>query len=59
MLQTSTNITPKYCQETHYNYVKNSGVCVSDCSPLLCYRFVTTALTAQIPTETLSQSHHL
>ena len=24
MLQTSTNITPKYRQETHYNYVKNS-----------------------------------
>ena len=25
MLQTSTNITPKYKQKTHYNYVKNSG----------------------------------
>ena len=26
-------------------------------SPLLCYRFVSTTLTMQIPTETLSQSH--
>ena len=25
MYQTSTNITPKYRQETHYKYVKNSG----------------------------------
>ena len=25
MLQTSTNITQKYCQEMHYNYIKNSG----------------------------------
>ena len=30
-----------------------------DCSPLLCYRFVTTTLTAQIPMKTLSQSHRL
>ena len=59
MLQTSTNITPKYKQKTHYNYVKNSGFWVSDCSPLLCYRFVSTTLTAQIPAETLSQSHRL
>ena len=59
MHQTSTNITPKYRYETHYNYVKNSGFIASDYSPLLCYRFVTTALTAQIPTETLSQSHRL
>ena len=63
MLQTSTNITQKYCQETHYNYVGNSDFWGSDCfflcSPLLCYRFVTTTLTAQIPTETLSQSHRL
>ena len=59
MYQTSTNITSKYYQETHYNYVKNSGFWVSDCSPLLCYRFVTTALTAQIPTETLSQTHRV
>ncbi len=29
------------------------------CSPLLCYRFVSTTLTAQIPAETLSQSHRL
>ena len=28
-------------------------------SPLLCYRFVSTTLTAQIPMETLSQSHRL
>ena len=28
-------------------------------SPLLCYRFVSTTLTAQIPTEMLSQSHRL
>ena len=59
MHQTSTNITQKYCQETHYNYVGNSGFWGSYCSPLLCYRFVTTALTAQIPAETLSQSHRL
>ena len=57
MHQTSTNITPKYHQETHYNYAKNSGFFASNCSPLLCYRFVTTALTAQIPAETLSQTH--
>ena len=25
MQKTSTNITQKYCQKTHYNYVKNSG----------------------------------
>ena len=25
MYQTTSNITSKYCQETHYNYVKNSG----------------------------------
>ena len=56
MRQTSTNIIPKYRYETHYNYVKNSGFVVSDYSPLLCYRFVTTALTAQIPTETLLQT---
>ena len=63
MYQPSTNITQKYRQETHYNYVKNSGFWAPDCfflcSPLLCYRFATTTLTAQIPTETLSQSHRL
>ena len=37
MYQTSTNITQKYCQETHYNYMGNSGFLVSDCSPLLHY----------------------
>ncbi|MBO7226418.1 MAG: RHS repeat-associated core domain-containing protein [Bacteroidales bacterium] len=63
MSQTSTNITSKYCQETRYNYVGNSGFWGSDCfflcSPLLCYRFVSTTLTAQIPTETLSQTHRV
>ena len=59
MLQTRPNITQKYCQETRYNYVGNSGFFASNCSPLLCYRFVSTTLTAQIPTETLSQSHRL
>ena len=59
MSQTSTNITPKYHQETHYNYVRSSVFFASNCSPLLCYRSVTTALTAQIPMETLSQSHRL
>ena len=63
MPQTSTNITPKYCQKTYYNYAKNSGFGAPDCfflcSPLLCYRFVSTTLTAQIPTEMLSQSHRL
>ena len=56
MPQTSTNITPKYRQETHYNYAKSSVFFASNCSPLLCYRSVTTALTAQIPAETLSQT---
>ena len=63
MLQPSTNITQKYCQETHYNYVKNSGFRAPDCfflcSPLLCYRFVSTTLTVQIPAETLSQTHRV
>ena len=63
MLQTTSNITQKYCQETRYNYAKNSGFwgldCFFLCSPLLCYRFVSTTLTAQISTETLSQSHRL
>ena len=59
MHQTSTNINPKYWQEMHYNYVRSSVFFASNCSPLLCYRFVTTTLTAQIPTEMLSQSHRL
>ena len=59
MPQTNSNITSKYRQEMHYNYVKNSDFWASNCSPLLCYRFVSTTLTAQIPTETLSQSHRL
>ena len=59
MLQTTSNITSKYRQEIHYNYVENSDFFASNCSPLLCYRSVTTALTAQIPAETLSQSHRL
>ena len=62
MLQTSTNITPKYSQETHYNYVKNSVFwCYSGSllSPLLHYHYVSTSLTMQIPAETLSQSHWL
>ena len=42
-----------------YKYIKNSGFWVSDCSPLLHYHYVITALTMQIPTETLSQSHRL
>ena len=63
MLNYYQNISPKYRQETHYNYVGNSGFWGSDCfflcSPLLCYRFVTTTLTAQIPAETLSQTHRV
>ncbi|MBO7227432.1 MAG: hypothetical protein J6V33_07620, partial [Bacteroidales bacterium] len=59
MSQTSTNIASKYRQEIRYNYVKNSDFFASNCSPLLYYRSVTTALTAQIPAETLSQSHRL
>ena len=59
MYQTSTNITPKYRYETHYNYMENSGFFASNCSPLLCYRSVSTTLTAQIPTETLSQTHRV
>ena len=61
MLQPNTNITPKYSQETHYNYVKNSGVWGTLLLPIkLVLRFCAIAkLTAQIPAETLSQSHHL
>ena len=63
MYQTSTNIAPKYYQETHYNYVKNSvfwgSYCFFLCSPLLHYHYVSTSLTMQIPAETLSQSHRL
>ena len=59
MLNYYQNITSRYSQETHYNYAKNSGFFASNCSPLLCYRFVSTTLTAQIPMETLSQSHRL
>ena len=63
MLQTSINITPKYCQEMHYNYAKSSGFWGSDCfflcSPLLHYHYVSTSLTMQIPTETLSQTHRV
>ena len=59
MLSYYQNINPNYRQEIHYNYVGNSGFWASDCSPLLCYRFATTTLTAQIPTETLSQSRRL
>ena len=63
MYQTSTNITQKYCQEMHYNCVGNSGFCDSDCfflcSPLLHYHYVSTSLTMQIPTETLSQTHRV
>ena len=56
MHQKSTNIIPKYRQETYYNYVRSSVFFASNCSPLLCYRFVSTTLTAQIPTETLFQT---
>ena len=45
MLQTTSNITPKYRQEMHYNYVKNSvfGALTftgKTCSPLLHYHCV-------------------
>ncbi len=59
MYQTSTNIIPKYRYETHYNYVKNSGFWVSDCSLLLHYHYVSTSLTMQIPAETLSQTRRV
>ena len=63
MYQTSTNITPKYRQETRYNYVRSSvfggSYCFFLCSPLLHYHCVSTALTVQIPTETLSQTHRV
>ena len=39
--------------------MENSVFFASNCSPLLCYRFVSTTLTAQIPTEMLSQNHRL
>ena len=45
------------------NYIKynakTSSKSTQDCSPLLCYRFATTTLTAQIPAETLSQTHRV
>ena len=56
MYQTTTNISPKYYQETRCNYVENSGFRDSNCSPLLYYRSVSTTLTAQIPMETLFQT---
>ena len=62
MLQSSTNIKPKYCQKTRYNYVRSSvfgGYSGSLHSPLLHYHYVSTSLTMQIPAETLSQSHRL
>ena len=59
MPQPSTNITPKYRYETHYNYVKNSVFFASNCSPLLHYHYVSTSLTMQIPAETLSQTHRV
>ncbi|MBO7200824.1 MAG: RHS repeat-associated core domain-containing protein [Bacteroidales bacterium] len=62
MYQTSTNITPKYRQETRYNYIKNSGFeryPGSLHSPLLYYHYVSTSLTMQIPAETLSQTHRV
>ena len=37
MINYHQNTTPKYYQETHYKYVKNSGFWLSDCSPLLHY----------------------
>ena len=62
MLNHYQNIGLKYHSEIRYNYVGNSDFgCYSGSSysPLLCYRFVSTTLTAQIPMETLSQSHRL
>ena len=60
MLNYYQNITSRYSQEMHYNYVKNSGFgCYSGSlhSPLLHYHYVSTSLTMQIPMETLSQTH--
>jgi len=63
MYQASTNTTQEYCQKTRYNYVKNSDFFASNCfflcSPLLHYHYVSTSLTMQIPTETLSQTHRV
>ena len=62
MLQPNTNTTPKYSQETHYNYMENSDFGRypgSLHSPLLHYHYVSTSLTMQIPTETLSQTHRV
>ena len=59
MINYHQNTTPKYYQKTHYKYVKNSGFWVSDCSPLLHYHYVVTALTMQIPLETLSQTRRV
>ena len=53
----------KPTKNMHQNYIKYNTKTASkstqDCSPLLCYRFVSTTLTAQIPTETLSQTHRV
>ena len=47
----------------YQTYLKYNAKTVSkstqDCSPLLHYHYVSTLLTMQIPTETLSQSHQL
>ena len=48
-MENIVNTIPKYCQEIHYNYAKNSGFWVSDCSLLLHYHYVSTSLTMQIP----------
>ena len=62
MLQPNTNISSKYRQEIHYNYVENSDFgCYSGSlhSPLLHYHYVSTSLTMQIPAETLSQTRRV
>ena len=59
MINYHQNTTPKYYQETHYKYVKNSGFKRypgSLHSLLLHYHYVSTSLTMQIPAETLSQT---
>ena len=60
MQKTITNITPKYRQKTYYNYVGNGVFYGFKLLFFFVLRFCAIAnLTAQIPTETLSQTHRV
>ena len=54
---------PKNMQQNYIKYNAETPLFVTStensCSPLLCYRFVSTTLIAQIPAKTLSQTHRI